>query len=250
MGGLGPSVDGAFLEQNVFALSDNIDHHDPPHGIYYSGVGMELIYNIQTSTVTEKHFDLYVVNTTRYIPHQVLRNGLRDGTGDFAVVNLADGQSCSFNYSFVQPASGELYTLSQNYTVWFVDLDVGQDGFLSESVRVCGVAKYSLSTDTYGVESSLSVEKLEGDDCYRFSANDFGSGDNNPAMASEIFVPLDQMTKYTVSNVLPNLVALTFGSGTSGFEIEYTVSPAKRPNTSGRNFLFTSYTPAEKDAVL
>eukprot|EP00965_Chrysotila_dentata_P054273 1800250-Pleurochrysis_carterae.AAC.1 len=48
------------------------------------------------------------------------------------------------------------------------------------------------------------------------------------------------MDERTQNDVLPHLVALTYPAGSSGFDIRYSISAAKFPGTSGRNFLFTS----------
>mmetsp|Transcript_29980 Transcript_29980/g.65605 ORF Transcript_29980/g.65605 Transcript_29980/m.65605 type:complete len:95 (+) Transcript_29980:836-1120(+) len=59
--------------------------------------------------------------------------------------------------------------------------------------------------------------------------------------ASDIFMPLAEMTPFTITNVLPNLLRLNFVSGLSGFILEYQITAAQDVGSSGRNFLFTGY---------
>ena len=78
-------------------------------------------------------FDLYVVNTTLYVPHRAKRNGKRAGEGDFGVVNLADSQSCNFDFIFVNSQSGAPYTVTQEFPFYFFDFDKGEASYLVRS---------------------------------------------------------------------------------------------------------------------
>eukprot|EP00965_Chrysotila_dentata_P020175 667807-Pleurochrysis_carterae.AAC.9 len=65
-------------------------------------------------------------------------------------------------------------------------------------------------------------------------------GANNPTFQSDIFAPtVDDLSEYTIENMLPFIVSLKFPPGLSSFEVKYTITAAKDVGSSGRNFLFT-----------
>eukprot|EP00965_Chrysotila_dentata_P126071 4167063-Pleurochrysis_carterae.AAC.3 len=169
-------------------------------------------------------YDMYVVNTTVYVPNNAAeRNGKRGGTADFGVINLADDQRCTFEFVFVAQSSGLPYRLSSPLEFFLFDFDTGEDGRLTESAEVCGVEAVLTSTELYGIQSTVEVTRF-GSDCYNLTGTLYASGDNNPGTsiydlhclvtktgyASEVFLPVPRMSNYTIDMVVPCLVLLRF----------------------------------------
>ena len=66
------------------------------HGIYYADVGKEVSL-LGNGSISESPFDLYIINTTAYIPHKSRRNGKRAvGRGDFGQINLGENRRTTF----------------------------------------------------------------------------------------------------------------------------------------------------------
>jgi len=146
-------------------------------------------------------------------------------------------------------ADGSPYVIDRPFDFYLFDFDTGlEEGTLTESVEVCGldpVRPFDLSDTIYSpfIVSSIEAVDLDFDEngnrCFRFFATQAGSGSNNPEFASDVFLPLFDMTPFTIINVLPILLKLNFVAGLSEFTLEYQITAAQDVGTSGRNFLFT-----------
>eukprot|EP00965_Chrysotila_dentata_P150091 4957589-Pleurochrysis_carterae.AAC.1 len=66
-------MNATFVETNPF-LANGGDPKDPPQGIYYQDVGIQTIED-EFGLKTQVKFDLYVVNTTEYVPNRWFRSG-------------------------------------------------------------------------------------------------------------------------------------------------------------------------------
>ena len=159
-------------------------------------------------------FDLYLRNTSEYLPNSrpisIVRNGKAGQNGDFGVINLADDQSCGFEFIFVNAQTGRRHAVSQAFEFFFFDFDSGKEGRLIESLDVCGIIGYETSEQRWpgrGISSTVDVTEHE-QGCFTFTATEPFSGDNNPKFAREIFVDFDMLDQTTLDDVLPYLVAL------------------------------------------
>jgi len=245
-------MNATFVETNPF-LANGGDPKDPPQGIYYQDVGIQTIED-EFGLKTQVKFDLYVVNTTEYVPNRWFRSGRSASaspnvTGDLGLINLADDQICSFRYQLVNQADGSPFVVENTLPFFLFDFDTGLDeGSLTESLEVCGldpINPFDLSETLYSSFVQSSIESVDlgtdtdGSKCFRFFATQPGGGENNPEFASDVFKDLTLMSPETVTNVLPNLLRLNFKAGLSEFTLEYQITAAIDPGTSGRNFLFT-----------
>eukprot|EP00965_Chrysotila_dentata_P075951 2509581-Pleurochrysis_carterae.AAC.1 len=76
-------------------------------GIYFKGIGQELVRNhIDGDAEVVSRFDLFVSNLSFYRPKDVGNNGKRGELGDFGTINLADGESCNFEFAFINSETG------------------------------------------------------------------------------------------------------------------------------------------------
>jgi len=120
-------------------------------------------------------------------------------------------------------ADGSPYVIDRPFDFYLFDFDTGlEEGTLTESVEVCGldpVRPFDLSDTIYSpfIVSSIEAVDLDFDEngnrCFRFFATQAGSGSNNPEFASDVFLPLFDMTPFTIINVLPILLKLNFVAG-------------------------------------
>eukprot|EP00965_Chrysotila_dentata_P046286 1538715-Pleurochrysis_carterae.AAC.1 len=242
MGGLGPLVDTEFVASSIFfATEPSLPIRAEPQGTYFRNIGSEIIRDNDNATEAQTLFDMFVLNRTKYVPNNVARNGKRDGVGDFGVINLADSQTCLFDYILIDSLSGARYQVSQPFSFYFFDFDTGEDGRLEEKLEVCGIESYDLSDTLVGIDSTIIAEDLGGG-CFSFTATVFYGGQNNPGFASEVFIPLEEMSEEVKTLVIPFMLALNFPGGIDHFEVKYSISDAVEAGFSGRNFLFAGYT--------
>ena len=143
LGGSGVLVDLGFVESSPF-LSGEAADGAPPQGIYYSGVGTEVVVD-GSGERSFVAFDLYVRNASEYAPADASSSGTWSDAGEFGSLNLAEGQLASFEVILVQPSSGARYAPSQPFTVYLLDVDTAADGGSAESVAVCGLSASSTS---------------------------------------------------------------------------------------------------------
>eukprot|EP00965_Chrysotila_dentata_P035316 1174726-Pleurochrysis_carterae.AAC.1 len=198
--------------------------------MYFANIGREVIRDEENAIENNVLFDVYVVNRSTYVPNQIIRNGKQAGVGDFGIVNLADDQSCQFDFVFVDSLAGNLYVVSQPFSFYFFDFDTGEEGRLTESVLMCGLDSYRTSQELYGIPTTVVVNASDrsdrGQDCFEFIATVPFSGENNPGFVSEVLAPFVSLSNYTKTFVLAYLVELNFPGGVSGFSMTYTVTAA------------------------
>eukprot|EP00965_Chrysotila_dentata_P173562 5729652-Pleurochrysis_carterae.AAC.1 len=103
-----------------------------PKGTYYEGLGIDT-YIDETGSRVQQPFDLYVKNSSIYVPKNPEQNGKRSGLGDFGIINANQNQKFIVEYILVEPETGNRYAPKNGFAIWFLDIDTGTDGVLQES---------------------------------------------------------------------------------------------------------------------
>eukprot|EP00965_Chrysotila_dentata_P243511 6205452-Pleurochrysis_carterae.AAC.2 len=164
---------------------------------------------------------------------------------------------------YLRRCAGELYNVTQPFSFYFFDLDTGDNGRLTEAIELCGILDYKTSFELYGINTTVAVREIESEShlsCIEFTATKYGTGEwltpsrflegtcdaaarsggNNPTFQQDIFAPnADSLRQFARESMLPYIVELRLPGGTTSFKISYSITAAKDPGTSGRNFLFT-----------
>jgi len=214
--------------------------------IRYTNVGTD--YGATPTTGPGDMLDLVVTNLTNYIPNEPFRNGrTAEQTGEFGQVNMADDQVTRFKYDFYKTGTNTAHSLSVPFDFFFFDIDVGENGRLAEAITVARALRVTDIEDACREQNqpspclSGSVEIINlGGDTFTCIGTERGYGEDNAESPEQILKPVENMTDFE-KVAARKYINVSFPAGISTFEVDYQLTAAATPRTSGRNFQYAIF---------